>query len=75
MTGQPGTRTSLTPHGEIRVTPSRNGYWLVEIGRAKYVKRLNVSRTEAAELVRVLTTEVLTTEVLTADALTPEPTR
>jgi len=53
----------VTPPGVIRVTPSRNGRWLVEIGRAQYVKRLNVSRAEAAELVRVLTAEVLTADL------------
>lgn len=75
MTGpsvRPANSTaSVTPPGVIRVTPSRNGRWLVEIGRARYAKRLNVSRAEAAELVRVLTAEVLTA----AEVFTPEPTR
>jgi hypothetical protein len=67
MTGRDGTKASLTkasltPPGVVRVTPSRNGRWLVEIGRERYPKRLNVSRTEAAELVRVLTAEVLTAD-------------
>lgn len=61
-TGQNKTKASLTPPGVIRVTPCRNDRWLVEIGRNQYAKRLNISRAEAAELVRVLTAEVLTAD-------------
>jgi hypothetical protein len=56
----PDGKAGLTAQGIVRVTPCRNGRWLVEIGRARYVKRLNISRAEAAELVRVLTAVVLT---------------
>lgn len=36
--------------GVVRVTPLRNGRYLVEIGRARYVKRFNLSDAEAREL-------------------------
>jgi hypothetical protein len=62
MTRDGRTKVSLTPPGAVQVTPGRDGWYFVQITRAKYVKRFNLSRAEAAELARVLTTEVLTAD-------------
>jgi hypothetical protein len=45
-------RPDLLP-GELKVSEHKDGTWLlVEIGRGRYTKRFNVSRTEAGELLR-----------------------
>lgn len=48
------------PAGVVEVEPVGDGWWHVAIGRAKRVKRFNITRGEAAELVRVLNECVLT---------------
>jgi len=50
----------LTPPGQIRVEPLRNGSWLIRIGRDRGEKRFQLSRAEAAGLVRLLSRDVLT---------------
>jgi len=44
----------------VEVEPIGDGWYHVAIGRAQRTKRLNLSRAEAAELVRVLRERVLT---------------
>jgi len=39
------------PAGQIVVTPHEGGWFLIQIGRARYTKRFNLSRAEASELV------------------------
>ena len=46
--------------GVIEVAPLADGWYSVFIGRRATVKRFNLSRGEAAELVRVLSRDVLT---------------
>lgn len=45
---------TITPHnlqpGELLVTPHGEGWFLVEIGRGRYVKRFNISHAEAVLL-------------------------
>ena len=48
------------PFGVVEVEPIGDGWYHVAIGRAQRTKRLNLSRAEAAELVRVLRERVLT---------------
>jgi hypothetical protein len=50
----------LTPPGIIRAEPNPNGSWLIRIGRTRGEKRFNLTRNEAAELVRILTRDVVT---------------
>lgn len=51
----------ITAPGIIRAEPHGNGgWWLIRIGRDRGEKRFNLTRNEAAELVRVLTRDVLT---------------
>jgi hypothetical protein len=48
------------PPGMVEVERTDNQWWLVAIGRDRSVKRFNLTRGEAAELVRVLRERVLT---------------
>jgi hypothetical protein len=48
--------------GVIEVEPLAGGWFSVFIGRKVTVKRFNVTRGEAAELVRVLSEQVLTAD-------------
>jgi hypothetical protein len=48
------------PVGVVEVEACGDGWWHVAIGRARYIKRFNLTRGEAAELVRVLNERVLT---------------
>jgi hypothetical protein len=48
------------PDGVIEVESHSDGWYLVAIGRARSTKRFNLTRSEAAELARVLTEQVLT---------------
>jgi hypothetical protein len=48
------------PPGVIEAERVDDQWWLVAIGRERSVKRLNITRGEAAELVRVLRERVLT---------------
>jgi hypothetical protein len=51
----------ITAPGIITAEPHGNGgWWLIRIGRNRGEKRFNLTRNEAAELVRVLTRDVLT---------------
>lgn len=52
--------TKFVPAGVVEVAAHGEGWFLVSIGRGKSVKRFNITRGEAAELVRVLTERVLT---------------
>jgi hypothetical protein len=52
--------TRLVAAGVIEVAPLSDGWYSVFIGRKATVKRFNLSRAEAAELVRVLSDQVLT---------------
>ncbi len=42
--------THDVPDGQVLITPQLSGRFLVEIGRSKYVKRINFSRAEATQL-------------------------
>jgi hypothetical protein len=42
--------TEVLP-GQITVTRTASGYYLVQIGRLKYTKRFNLSRAEAEALI------------------------
>lgn len=42
------------PEGQITITPHRDGWYLVQIGRARKTKRFNLTAADAAELVRVI---------------------
>jgi hypothetical protein len=60
-TGRPDrSRAGLTPPGQVRAEPLGNGLVLIRIGRTSTEKRFQLSRNEAAELVRMLTRDVLT---------------
>jgi hypothetical protein len=48
------------PPGVIETEALADGWHMVVIGRERGVKRFNITRTEAAELVRVLRANVLT---------------
>ena len=48
--------------GVVRIEALGGGWWHVAIGRDRTVKRFNLTRGEAAELVRVLRAEVLTAD-------------
>ena len=48
------------PPGADEVEHANDEWWLVAIGRERSVKRFNLTRGEAAELVRVLRERVLT---------------
>lgn len=54
----PVSPAQTLPDGAVRVTsnPDRYGYpwYLIELGRARYVKRFNLSPTEAAQVVAAL---------------------
>jgi hypothetical protein len=51
---------ALTPPGVVEVTRIDDQWWCVAIGRERGPKRFNVTRGEAAELVRVLRERMLT---------------
>lgn len=51
--------SSIVLPGVVEVSPVVGEWWQVSIGRKVSVLRFNLSRTEAAELVRVLTEQVL----------------
>lgn len=59
-----GARPALAlrpvPPGAVEVERADDQWWLVAIGRDRSVKRFNLTRGEAAELVRVLRERVLT---------------
>jgi hypothetical protein len=46
--------------GVVEVENIGGGWWHIAIGRASRTKHFNLSRTEAAELVRLLREQVLT---------------
>ena len=48
------------PPGVVEVERVDDEWWLVVIGRERTVKKFNITRAEAAELVRVLRERVLT---------------
>jgi hypothetical protein len=50
------------PTGQVQTEPIGDGWYHVAIGRPKGTKRFNLTRAEAAELVRVLRAEVLTAD-------------
>jgi hypothetical protein len=50
------------PTGVVEVEDCGDGWILVGIGRARNTKRFNLTRGEAAELVRVLSEEILTAD-------------
>jgi hypothetical protein len=50
----------LVAPGVVEVIPLTGLWWQVAIGREMTTKRFNLTRSEAAELVRVLTERVLT---------------
>lgn len=50
----------MVPPGVVEVEHLDGEWWHVTIGRDQRTKRLNITRGEAAELVRVLRTQVLT---------------
>jgi hypothetical protein len=53
-----GITTSELPRGEVKLTPHKEaGWFLVEVGRGRYVKRFNLSRGEAEQLGRLLADE------------------
>jgi hypothetical protein len=54
--------TAPVAPGVVKVEPLGGGWWHVAIGRDRTTKRFNLSRGEAAELVRVLRAEVLTSD-------------
>jgi hypothetical protein len=64
MTAPREKLASLTDHyvapGMIEVAPLAGEWFSVFIGRKVTVKRFNITRGEAAELVRVLSRDVLT---------------
>jgi hypothetical protein len=50
----------ITPPGQVRAEPHSDGvWWLIRIGRNRGEKRFNLTRAEAAELIRVLSRDVL----------------
>lgn len=55
-----GLAARFVSPGVVEVEPLTGEWWHVAIGRKVTVKRFNLTRTEAAELVRVLTEQVLT---------------
>jgi hypothetical protein len=56
---RPSLATREVPPGVIEAEPIGDGWYMVAIGR-KRTKRFNLTRDEAAELVRVLRERVLT---------------
>ena len=48
-----GTKVDVLP-GQVVVNSSGNGWWFVQIGRARYAKRFNISDAEARALVQEL---------------------
>lgn len=59
MTAPAALAARTVPTGQVEVAPLGDGWYHVAIGRARVTKRFNLSRAEAAELVRVLRAEVL----------------
>lgn len=55
-----GLAAREVPPGVIETEALADGWHLVAIGRARSTKRFNLTRGEAAELVRVLREQVLT---------------
>ena len=55
-----GLATRDVPPGMIETEALADGWHMVAIGRERGVKRFNITRGEAAELVRVLRERVLT---------------
>jgi hypothetical protein len=55
------TTTPVAP-GVVKVEALGDGWYHIAVGRDRSTKRLNLSRTECAELVRVLRAEVLTAD-------------
>lgn len=54
-TGVPAeTDIRIIPAGQVRTTPQPNGRYLVEIGRARYVKRFNLSHAESTQVLAQL---------------------
>jgi hypothetical protein len=54
----PETDIRIIPDGQVRTTPQPNGRFLVEIGRARYVKRFNLSGAEAAQVAAQLAAQL-----------------
>lgn len=48
------------PEGQVTLTSLGAGWWLVQIGRARYVKRFNLSDAEARQLRDLLNNCALT---------------
>ncbi len=59
---RPGLARRDVPPGVVEVERAGDQWWLVGIGRDRGVKRFNLTRGEAAELVRVLRERVLTAD-------------
>lgn len=57
---RPALALRPVPPGAVEVEHASDEWWLVAIGRERSVKRFNLTRGEAAELVRVLRERVLT---------------
>jgi hypothetical protein len=57
---RPALAGRTVPDGVIEVENFGGGWWHVAIGRASRTKHFNLSRGEAAELVRLLREQVLT---------------
>lgn len=49
----PETDSRPVPIGQIRVTPQSGGWWLIEIGRARKLKRLYLSDAEYRQLIEI----------------------
>lgn len=57
---RPALGSRAVPPGVVEAERVDDQWWLVAIGRDRSVKRFNLTRGEAAELVRVLRDRVLT---------------
>lgn len=55
--GQDAKSVDLEP-GQVTVTPHGDGWFLVQVGRARYTKRFNLSVDEAAQLAHALTAQL-----------------
>lgn len=57
--GRPRIATHPVPEGVVKVEPANSRWFLVAIGRARTVKRFNITRTEAWLLVEALSDQLL----------------